>query len=86
VKLWLTKCDGGRYMLTALCPTIARIRGTTKMDAFERVGEPINVKHLCEPGIKAFLGVELEPLEPTKIEITGKLLSNIKKNCNAVRD
>lgn len=60
-------------MLTLFKPTIARIRGTENLDAFEKVGEPIAVKHLCEPGIKSLLGETLPPLTPTKIEIDAKL-------------
>jgi hypothetical protein len=76
VKLWLTKCDGGRYYLTKLRPIIARIRGTDRFDAFERTGEPIAVRHLCAPGIVALFGSELEPLVPTKIEVTAKFLKD----------
>ncbi len=72
MRLWLTKCHGGRYLLTVLKPTIHRIRGTRDMDAFEVPGEPICVKHLCEPGIRAMLGRTLEPLKPERIELTAK--------------
>ena len=74
MKLWLTKVHGGRYLVTALKPIIARIRGTPHMDAFERVGEPIAVRYLCEGGIKSLLGTTLEPLVPTKVEVTAELL------------
>lgn len=73
MKLWLTRCHGGRYILTLLKPEIAQIRGTHIMDAFERIGEPIAVKHLCAAGVKSLMGVELEELVPTKVEITARL-------------
>jgi len=66
-------------MVTLFKPIIARIRGTEYMDAFEKVGEPIAVKHLCEPGIKSLLGLTLEPLTPTKIEITANVLVTLEK-------
>lgn len=61
-------------MLTLFRPTIAAIRGTSHLDAFERVGEPIAVKHLCEAGVKSLLGCDLEMLTPTKVEIGAKLV------------
>ncbi len=60
-------------MLTLLKPKIARIRGTNRMDAFEAVGEPIAVRHLCEPGVQTLLGRTLPPLTPTKITLTALL-------------
>lgn len=74
MRLWLTKCDGGRYLLTALPPVIACIRGTTRHDAFERTGEPIAVRYLCEPGIVSALGRALPPLVPTKVELHLKII------------
>lgn len=74
MKLWLTRVFGDRYLLTALKPTIRTIRGTQHLDAFSQPGEPIDVRHLCAPGIKALLGVELEPLTPTKVEVTASVL------------
>ena len=74
MKLWLTKCHGGRYLLTALKPTIARIRGTEYYDAFEHVGEPIAVRYLCEMGVVSLLGITLPELTPTKIELDAKVL------------
>lgn len=44
------------------------------MDAFEHVGEPISVKHLCEAGVLSLLGVTLQDLTPTKIELKASLL------------
>ncbi len=79
MKLWLTKCHGGRYLLTVFKPTIARIRGTEYFDAFERVGEPIAVRYLCEAGIVSLFKTTLPPLTPTKIEITGSFLADLKE-------
>lgn len=72
MKLWLTKCHGGRYLLTVLKPTIHRIRGTRNLDAYEVPGEPIAVRYLCEPGVRALLGRTLEPLQSERIELTAK--------------
>ena len=74
MKLWLTQVDGGRFLLTVLEPIIARIRGTERFDAFERVGEPIAVRYLCAPGILALMGRLPPPLTPTKIELSAKFL------------
>lgn len=74
MRLWLTKCHGGRYLLTVFRPTIHRIRGTPHDDAYEIPGEPIAVRYLCEPGVKALIGTTLEPLTPTRIRLTGALL------------
>jgi hypothetical protein len=74
MKLWLTKCHGGRYMLTALSPKIASIRGTPHRDAFERAGEPVSARHLCEPGVLKIFGAILEPLIPTRVELHGTIL------------
>jgi hypothetical protein len=74
MKLWLTQCHGGRCLMTVLKPTIASIRGTEHLDAFEQVGEPIAVRYLCEGGIKALLGTMPEPLTPTRIELTARYL------------
>jgi hypothetical protein len=69
MKLWLTRCHGGRYLLTRKLPVLAKIEGTNDLDAFEQPGEPISVKHLCEPGVIALLGAALPPLTPTKIDL-----------------
>lgn len=71
MKLYLTKCHGGRYLLTVLRPGIARIRGTNHLDAFEQLGEPIAVRHLCEDGVRALFGFTLEPLTPTRVQVAG---------------
>ncbi len=83
MKLWLTRVHGGRYILTALRPTITQIKGfkTDKgepiFDAFERPGEPIAVRYLCEGGIKSLFGKDFPYLEPIKIELTAKELNKL---------
>lgn len=72
MKLWLTKCHGGRYMMTFMPPVIAQIRGSKHDDAFEQVGEPIAVRHLCEDGVRSLFGFTLEPLVPTRVEVAGR--------------
>lgn len=61
-------------MLTLLKPAIARIRGTSHFDAFERLGEPISVRHLCEAGIFTAISQTLPELIPTKVELTIKVI------------
>ena len=88
MKLWLTRCDGGRYLLTALKPKILPIRGKRTAsgglvyDAFDREGEPIAVRYLCEDGIRALFGEALPPLTPTKVEITAKFLRKYQETEN----
>lgn len=74
LKVWLTKGDSGRYIITKLRPTIAFIQGTTTKDCYERVGEPMAKNSFCESGIVELLGHPLEPLTPTKIQIEIKVL------------
>lgn len=84
MKLWLTRCHGGRFILTALKPTITQIRGfknpdgSAIYDAFERPGEPIAVRYLCEGGIKSLFKKEFPYLKPIKIELTAKEIEEIK--------
>ncbi len=85
MKLWLTRVNGGRYLLTLMKPLIMPIRGykdkegNPVLDAFERVGEPIAVRYLCEGGIKSLFGKEFPYLVPTKIELTAKEIEKISK-------
>jgi hypothetical protein len=74
MKLWLTRCHGGRYMVTNHQPIIQRITGTRDLDAFESPGEPVGVRHLCEGGIESLLGHVPEPLTPVRIELTARYL------------
>lgn len=69
-------------MLTFLPPVIAEIKGMSAiggapiMDAFERVGEPIAVRYMCEGGVKALFGKLPPYLVPTPVEITGCYITN----------
>lgn len=75
LTLWLTKCHGGRYLLTVLPPRIHRIRGTPHMDAFEELGEPIATRYLCEAGIVRLIGAPLPALTPTRIRLSAELVA-----------
>lgn len=74
MKLWLTPCRGGRGLLTFIPPVIARIKGSPHEDAFEQVGEPIAIKHLCEDGMQSALKEHGQvlgpPLQPRRVEMT----------------
>lgn len=72
--LYLTRCNGGRYMMTLLEPSIHRILGTSFEDVFEAHGDPITVRYMCEEGIKRALGTTLAPLTPTKVKLTLELI------------
>ncbi len=63
-------------MLTVLPPVIAEIKGLRDaisgapiFDAFERAGEPVAVRHLCQGGVKALLGTLPPYLSPTQIDL-----------------
>lgn len=85
MKLWLTRCYGGRYILTALKPTITQIRGLKGpngeqiFDAFERPGEPIAVRYLCEGGIRSLFKKDFPLLVPVKIDLTAKEIEKINE-------
>ncbi len=85
MKLWLTRVNGGRYLLTLMKPLIMPIRGVKGpdgqpvLDAFERGGEPIAVRYLCEGGIRSLFGKDFPFLVPTKIELTAKEIDKIIK-------
>lgn len=68
-KFWLTQCHSKAYMITLLRPKIAKIRGTQHLDAFERIGEPFIVKHMCAAGIRSMFGREFAPLTPTRVNL-----------------
>lgn len=68
--MWLTRCHGGRSMLTYLKPVIDRIYGTRILDAFAAVGEPTEVKHLCEAGVRKQFGELPEMLIPRRVRMT----------------
>lgn len=83
MKLWLTRCHGGRYLLTAMKPLILPIRGYKTeagepvYDAFERGGEPIAVRYLCEGGIRSLFKKDFPFLTPIKIEISASEVQNM---------
>lgn len=83
MKLWLTRVNGGRYLLTLLKPLIMPIRGVKGpdgqpvLDAFEKGGEPIAVRYLCEGGIRSLFGKDFPYLVPIKIELTAKEIRKI---------
>jgi hypothetical protein len=80
---YLTKVHGGRYLLTRLAPIVRTIRGTQTLDAFSQPGEPLDVRHLCEPGVVAMLGHTLEPLMPTKIKLSAVVCHDGNTICPA---
>lgn len=72
MELWLTRRQGGLYMLTYLPPVISRIKGSQKLDAYFAYGEPIGMNNLCELGVFKIFGIDdLPPLNSTRVSITG---------------
>lgn len=69
-EMWLTRCHGGRSMLTYLEPVIDRIHGTRILDAYARYREPIEVKHLCEAGVMRQFGMLPVLLIPRRVGMT----------------
>jgi hypothetical protein len=56
-------------MLTKFRPLLMAVAGTTRLDAFERPGEPVGVRHLCPEAVQAFYGIELEPLQSIRVRL-----------------
>jgi len=75
MNLHLSRQADGRYMLTALPPIRAAVRGAGGAeDLYLRAGEPIGIRHLCQGGVRALFGVELKPLESVRVELTGHVV------------
>lgn len=72
VDFWLTRCFGGRSMLTTLKPVIHRIYGTRHLDAFEAPGEPTAIRHLCEGGVRRLFGFLPDPLVSVHVRLTAE--------------
>lgn len=73
-EMWLTRCRGGRSMLTCLKPVVKRIYGTRHLDAFAAHGEPIEVKHLCEAGVLRQFGELPELLVPRRVRLAAEFV------------
>lgn len=67
--LWLTKVDGGRYIITKTKPIKGRIFGTRKME-MDAPFDPLAFRHICEPSVIYLSGKPLPPLTPTRIRMT----------------
>ncbi len=81
--VYLTEVYGGRAMLTAEKPVIQLIKYTNIMDAFSLPGEPLDVRHMCQPGVRLLLnskasGMVLAPLTPTLVRINCHVLEKDK--------
>lgn len=81
--VYLTEVNGGRAMLTAKEPIIQLIDHTRIMDAFSVPGEPLDVRHMCQPGVRLLInskatGMCLAPLTPTLVRIHCTVLEKEK--------
>lgn len=67
--LWLTKVDGGRYIITKTKPIKGRILGTRtpEMDA---PFDPLAFRQICEASVIYLAGNALPPLTPVRIRMT----------------
>ncbi len=73
--MWVSASRAGTGSILAFSgPTIARIRGTERMDAFEKVGEPMTVRHLCPDGARALFGEVPPPLTPMRVALHGEFV------------
>jgi len=76
MKLWLSRQHDGRYILTALRPVIAVIGRTGRYGVYARPGDPVILRHLCEPMVETLLpGLELEELHSVRVEVTAEVRS-----------
>jgi hypothetical protein len=71
--LWLTKVDGGRYLITKTKPVRGRILGTRK-DEMDAPFDPLAFRHICEASVIYLSGKVLPPLTPTRIRMTVEIL------------
>lgn len=72
LNAWLTKRGEDRYMVTNLYPTICRVYGTRRVDAYVTPGDSIGVNSLCKMAALVYNGGEdIETLKPKKIKIYG---------------
>ena len=71
--LWLTKVEGGRYMITKTKPIRGRILGTRK-DEMDASFDPLSFRHICEASVIYLGGRTLPPLTPTRIKMTVEFL------------
>lgn len=72
--LYLTEVYGGRSLLTFKKPLRHKIDHTDIWDMFPQYGEPIDVRHLCQGGIRTAIGTKrtgliLAPLTPTRVRL-----------------
>ncbi len=67
--LWLTKVDGGRYLITKTKPVRGRILGTRKQE-MDAPFDPLAFRHICEASVLFLSGKTLKPLTPTRIRMT----------------
>ena len=71
MKLWLTRQANGRYMLTHRVPVIKQVGRANKYDAYIEPGDPIGVRHLCEPIIERLLPeLKLQPLDFIRVTLS----------------
>lgn len=71
---YLTEVYGGRSLLTHKIPLRYRIEHTDIWDMFPQYGEPLDVRHLCQGGVRTLIstkrtGLVLAPLRPTMVRI-----------------
>lgn len=77
LPFYLTKCRSGLYMMTALRPVACKVNGTNEIDAFEKAGEPIAIRHICELLITLIFDkatADIKIAEPVKIQIRAEIL------------
>jgi hypothetical protein len=67
--LWLTKVDGGRYIITRLKPVSGRIKGTRRPE-MDSPFDPMIFRHICEASVINLAGAPLPPLQPKRIRMT----------------
>lgn len=77
--VWLTEVHGDRSMITKKAPEIDYIDGTKILDAFALKGERLDIRHLCQAGIRGAIntartGMVLAHLVPTRVCITVEVL------------
>lgn len=79
MKVHITERPNGLFLITAFRPEITTIRGTDKVEAYVRPGDPIGLNNLCRPAIRLLAPEayeQSEPLKTQRLNLTAELLEN----------
>jgi hypothetical protein len=80
VKCYVTKRSNGLYLVTAFKPVICHVRGTNRLDAYIKYGDPIGYNNIRPKYIESvFRGLIEDQLNVTKSIMSGFVTLDIEK-------